>query len=54
MYDTFTKIITESRLVLGQMAPYLLFGFAVAGANSCEERAMPLFTFDREPKWKEK
>ena len=34
MYDTCISIILESRLILGQMAPYLLLGFAVAGALS--------------------
>ncbi len=34
MYDVITNIITESWQVLGQMAPYLLFGFLVAGVLS--------------------
>ena len=34
MYDICTKIVLESRLILGQMAPYLLLGFAVAGGLS--------------------
>ncbi|MCK4858495.1 MAG: SO_0444 family Cu/Zn efflux transporter [candidate division Zixibacteria bacterium] len=34
MYDTLMEIVTESWLVLGQMAPYLLFGFLVAGVLS--------------------
>ena len=34
MYDILTNIITESWQVLGQMAPYLLFGFLVAGVLS--------------------
>ena len=34
MYDVSMRILTESWLVLGQMAPYLLFGFAVAGGLS--------------------
>jgi len=34
MYDNFARIIIEAWLVLGQMAPYLLFGFLVAGALS--------------------
>ncbi len=34
MYDIITNIITESWQVLGQMAPYLLFGFLVAGVLS--------------------
>jgi len=34
MYDVLGKIITESWQVLGQMAPYLLFGFFVAGILS--------------------
>jgi uncharacterized membrane protein YraQ (UPF0718 family)/copper chaperone CopZ len=34
MYDILAKIITEGWLVLGQMAPYLLLGFLVAGALS--------------------
>jgi len=32
--ETLAKIASESWLVLGQMAPYLLFGFLVAGALS--------------------
>ena len=31
MYEVFTNIITQSWQVLGQMSPYLLFGFLVAG-----------------------
>ncbi len=34
MYDTIVEIALESRLILGQMTPYLLFGFAVAGVLS--------------------
>jgi uncharacterized membrane protein YraQ (UPF0718 family) len=34
MYDIANRLITESWLVLGQMAPYLLFGFLVAGVLS--------------------
>lgn len=34
MYDTVVKILAESWLVFGQMAPYLLFGFLVAGVLS--------------------
>lgn len=34
MYDIITNIITESWQVLGQMAPYLLLGFLVAGVLS--------------------
>lgn len=34
MYETVVKIITESWQVFGQMAPYLLFGFLVAGVLS--------------------
>lgn len=34
MYDIALKLITESWLVLGQMAPYLLLGFLVAGVLS--------------------
>ena len=34
MYDIALKLITESWLVLGQMAPYLLLGFLVAGLLS--------------------
>lgn len=34
MVEIPTKLVTESWLVLGQMAPYLLFGFLVAGVLS--------------------
>jgi len=34
MYDIIINIITESWQVLGQMSPYLLFGFLVAGVLS--------------------
>jgi len=34
MYEILAKIITESWQVLGQMSPYLLFGFLVAGVLS--------------------
>jgi len=34
MYDLAVSILTDSWLVLGQMAPYLLFGFLVAGVLS--------------------
>ncbi len=34
MYDIVTSVLTESWLVLGQMAPYLLFGFLAAGILS--------------------
>jgi len=34
MYDIVLKLVTESWLVLGQMAPYLLLGFLVAGLLS--------------------
>ncbi|NQT13060.1 MAG: SO_0444 family Cu/Zn efflux transporter [Planctomycetes bacterium] len=34
MYDIPAKLVTESWLVLGQMAPYLLLGFLVAGVLS--------------------
>jgi len=34
MLDTILRILWESWLVLGQMAPYLLFGFGVAGVLS--------------------
>ena len=34
MLDLVTRTITESWLVLGQMAPYLLLGFVVAGVLS--------------------
>lgn len=34
MYDILARIVTESWLVLGQMSPYLLLGFLVAGVLS--------------------
>ena len=34
MYDTFVTVVVGSWQVLGQMAPYLLFGFLVAGLLS--------------------
>ena len=34
MYDVLVKLVTESWLVLGQMSPYLLLGFLVAGVLS--------------------
>ena len=34
MYDVLAKIITEGWMVFGQMAPYLLLGFLVAGVLS--------------------
>lgn len=34
MFNVITKIIVESWLVLGQMAPYLIFGFLMAGLLS--------------------
>ena len=34
MYDIALRTITESWLVFGEMAPYLLFGFLVAGVLS--------------------
>ncbi len=34
MIDVIFRIITESWLVLGQMSPYLLFGFVAAGVMS--------------------
>ncbi len=34
MYDMVASVLTESWLVLGQMAPYLLFGFLAAGILS--------------------
>jgi len=34
MYNVVVNVMTESWLVLGQMAPYLLFGFLAAGALS--------------------
>ena len=34
MFDILAKVVVESWLVLGQMAPYLLFGFLVAGILS--------------------
>ena len=34
MFDSLMQFVTESWLVLGQMAPYLLFGFLVAGLLS--------------------
>lgn len=34
MYDTLVKIVAESWLVMGQMSPYLLLGFLVAGVLS--------------------
>ena len=34
MYDTLARLVAESWQVLGQMSPYLLFGFLVAGVLS--------------------
>ena len=34
MYEILVRLVTESWQVLGQMAPYLLFGFLVAGVLS--------------------
>jgi len=34
LFDAAMRIATESWLVLGQMSPYLLFGFVVAGLLS--------------------